>query len=46
MEILLFVLFFIVTLIFFISGKNDFGRKETKLLIKDNEKEVELGSPK
>ena len=36
MEVLLFALFFIVSLIFFISGKDDFGRKE---MVK---KEVEL----
>ena len=39
MEVLLFVLFFIVSLIFFISGKDDFGRKEKRLIIKDIEKE-------
>ena len=39
MEVLLFALFFIVSLIFFISGKDDFGRKEEKLIIKDIEKE-------
>jgi len=39
MEVLLFVLFFVVSLIFFISGKDDFGRKEKKLIIKDIEKE-------
>ncbi len=38
MEVLLFALFFIVTLIFFIAGKDDFGRKENKLIIKDKEK--------
>ena len=36
MEIFLFALFFIVSLIFFIAGKDDFGRKENKL-IKDKE---------
>ena len=30
MEILLFALFFIVTIIFFVAGKDDFGRKEIK----------------
>ena len=40
MEVLLFALFFIVSLIFFISGKNDFGRKEKRLTIKSIEKEV------
>ena len=39
MEVLLFALFFIVSLIFFISGKDDFGRKEKRLIIKDIEKE-------
>ena len=39
MEVLLFALFFIVSLIFFIAGKDDFGRKEKKLIIKDIEKE-------
>ena len=32
MEVLLFALFFIVTLLFFISGKDDFGRKDNKLI--------------
>ena len=36
MEVLLFALFFISALIFFISGKDDFGRIESKL-IKNNE---------
>ena len=39
MEVLLFALFFIVSLIFFIAGKDDFGRKEKNLIIKDKEKE-------
>tara|TARA_A100000164_G_scaffold142808_1_gene126792 strand:- start:560 stop:748 length:189 start_codon:yes stop_codon:yes gene_type:complete len=39
MEVLLFALFFIVSLIFFITGKDDFGRKEKKLIIKNIEKE-------
>jgi len=39
MEVLLFALFFISALIFFISGKDDFGRTENKLIIKDIEKE-------
>ena len=30
MEIILFLTFFIVALIFFISGKDDFGRKSSK----------------
>ena len=48
MEVLLFVLFFIVSLIFFVSGKDDFGRKEKKLIINNvrkaevkNEEEIE-----
>jgi len=39
MEVLLFALFFISALIFFIAGKDDFGRTENKLMIKDIEKE-------
>ena len=39
MEVLLFALFFIVSLIFFILGKDDFGRNEKKLIIKNKEKE-------
>ena len=39
MEVLLFALFFISVLIFFISGKDDFGRTENKLIIKEKEKE-------
>ena len=39
MEVLLFALFFIVSLSFFIAGKDDFGRKEKKLIIKRKEKE-------
>ncbi len=40
MEVLFFALFFIVSLIFFILGKDDFGRNEKKLIIiKDKEKE-------
>ena len=42
MEVLLVALFFIVSLIFFILGKDDFGRKEKRLIIKDI-KEEELG---
>ena len=37
MEVLLFALFFIVSLIFFIAGKDDFGRKEKRLIIKEKE---------
>ena len=44
MEVLLFALFFISALIFFIAGKDDFGRIENKLIIKDTEKKkVEEG---
>ena len=39
MEVLLFALFFISALIFFIAGKDDFGRTENRLMIKDIEKE-------
>ena len=39
MEVLLFALFFISALIFFIAGKDDFGRTENKLITKDIEKE-------
>ena len=38
MEVFLFALFFISALIIFISGKDDFGRNEKKLIIKDKEK--------
>jgi len=41
MEVLLFALFFISALIFFIAGKDDFGRTENKLIIKDMEKAKE-----
>ena len=37
MEVLLFALFFIGALIFFIAGKDDFGRTESKLIIKEEE---------
>ena len=40
MEVLLFALFFISALIFFIAGKDDFGRTENKLIIKDIEKKM------
>ena len=36
MEVLLFALFFISALIFFIAGKDDFGRTERKLIIKED----------
>ena len=38
MEVLLFALFFISALIFFIAGKDDFGRTENKLIIKGKER--------
>ena len=38
MEVLLFALFFISALIFFIAGKDDFGRNKSKLTIKGEEK--------
>ena len=41
MEVLLFALFFISALIFFIAGKDDFGRTENKFLIKEKVKEEE-----
>ena len=41
MEVLLFALFFISALIFFIAGKDDFGRTEKKLSIKEKVKEEE-----
>ena len=37
MEVLLFALFFISTLVFFIAGKDDFGRTESKLIINEEE---------
>ena len=39
MEVLLFALFFISALVFFVAGKDDFGRTENKLIIKNIEKE-------
>ena len=45
MEVLLFALFFISALIFFIAGKDDFGRTENKLLIKEKVKEEENIKP-
>ena len=48
MEVLLFALFFISALIFFIAGKDDFGRTESKLIIKEEgnkeDKVVEEGN--
>ena len=45
MEVLLFALFFISALIFFIAGKDDFGRTENKLFIKEKVKEEENIEP-
>ena len=45
MEVLLFALFFISALIFFISGKDDFGRTENKLIIKEKVKDEENIKP-
>ena len=45
MEVLLFALFFISALIFFISGKDDFGRTENKLIIKEMDKKEENIEP-
>ena len=39
MEVLLFALFFLFTIVFFVAGKDDFGRKEIKLK-SDQNKEV------
>ena len=41
MEVLLFALFFISVLIFFISGKDDFGRIENKFIINEKEEAKE-----
>ena len=35
MEVLLFALFFISALVFFIAGKDDFGRTDSKVIIKE-----------
>ena len=37
MEVLLFALFFLVTIVFFVAGKDDFGRKEIKVESNQNE---------
>ena len=42
MEVLLFALFFISALIFFIAGKDDFGRTGSNLIIKEEEKIKEM----
>ena len=41
MEVLLFALFFITALVFFIAGKDDFGRTKSKLIIKEEENIIE-----
>ena len=41
MEVLLFALFFISALVFFVAGKDDFGRTENKLIIKEKVEEEE-----
>ena len=45
MEVLLFALFFISALIFFISGKDDFGRTENKLIIQERVEDEENIKP-
>ena len=45
MEVLLFALFFISALIFFIAGKDDFGRTENKLIMQGKVKEEENVEP-
>ena len=37
MEVLLFALFFLVTIVFFVAGKDDFGRKEIKVVLDQKE---------
>ena len=44
MEVLLFALFFISALIFFISGKDDFGRTKNKFIIQEKEKVKKEGN--
>ena len=48
MEVLLFALFFLIALIFFIAGKDDFGRKEikTKEELKEETENVSAEEPK
>ena len=45
MEVLLFALFFISALIFFIAGKDDFGRTEKELIINEKVQEEENIKP-
>ena len=45
MEVLLLTIFFITALVLFIAGKDDFGRTENKLIIKESrelKKEVSI----
>ncbi len=45
MEVLLLTVFFITVLVLFIAGKDDFGRTENKLIIKESrelKKEVSI----
>ena len=45
MEVLLLTIFFITVLVLFIAGKDDFGRTENKLIIKESgevKKEVNI----
>ncbi len=45
MEVLLLTIFFITVLVLFIAGKDDFGRTENKLIIKESrelKKEVSI----
>ena len=44
MEVLLFALFFLVTIVFFVAGNDDFGRKEIK--VESNQKEEIRNNPK
>ena len=47
MEVLLLTIFFITVLVLFIAGKDDFGRTENKLIIKESgevKKEVNIES--
>tara|TARA_B100000902_G_C26947775_1_gene734260 strand:- start:183 stop:452 length:270 start_codon:yes stop_codon:yes gene_type:complete len=45
MEVLLFALFFISALVFFIAGKDDFGRTNNKLVMKEKVKKEENTEP-
>ena len=41
MEVLLFALFFISAVIFFIAGKDDFGRTKNKVILHEKEDQKE-----